>query len=171
AAKPATPHVRIDIPHPITVSGLDDSELSPLSPTSSPFERRNVQEFPRLSPEPTPIASSSQIKKAPTSPRKRAQKSSSLDTWDSSKLGTRVWVLIDYRARVLEPDDLRETKSQKDWIWWPAKVLLNLFALLVTSLTASNTNRAGYLPEAHRETLTGCSSKSFRLRCQNHRDF
>ncbi|KAG6880242.1 hypothetical protein C0992_003008 [Termitomyces sp. T32_za158] len=124
AAKPVTPpHVRIDITslHPITVSGLDDSELSPLTPSSSSPERRNLQEFPRLSPEPTPITSSSQIKKAPTSPRKRALKSSLLDTWDSSKLGTRVWVLIDCRARVLEPGDREETKFKKDWIWWPGK--------------------------------------------------
>ncbi|KAG5338800.1 hypothetical protein C0989_006184 [Termitomyces sp. Mn162] len=124
----ASPRVRIDIPppHPVTISGLD-SEISPLTPTSSsPLERRYVQEFPRLSPEPTPIASSSQTSKklAKTdSPHKRAHKSSSLDTLNLSKLGTRVFVLIDYRAHVLEPDDLGETRSQKDWIWWPGKVI------------------------------------------------
>ncbi|KAG6873785.1 hypothetical protein C0995_011010 [Termitomyces sp. Mi166 len=125
AAKPIKPRVQIDIlPLHTTVSGLDDSEISPLTPTSSPLERRDVQEFPRLSPEPIPTASSSQSKKSvkTASPRKRTSKSGVLDTWDPIKLGSRVWVLIDYCGRVLELDDLGETESQKDWIWWPGKV-------------------------------------------------
>jgi hypothetical protein len=46
------------------------------------------------------------------------------ESWDVSKLGTYVWVLLDADARVLEPGDVTKPNEQtKERLWWPGKVL------------------------------------------------
>jgi hypothetical protein len=48
---------------------------------------------------------------------------STTESWDISKLGTYVWVLLDTSARVLEPADITDSSEQtKEWLWWPGKV-------------------------------------------------
>ncbi|KAG6915330.1 hypothetical protein DXG01_012102 [Tephrocybe rancida] len=146
ANKPITPpHVEITSAA-IIVAEVDSSDGSSLTPISSPIEIRSAQAFPRMSPEFELVASSSGTKK----PQGRSQlkpEPSSSDTWDLSKLGTLVWVLIDQRARVLEPDDLEDIESQnKDRIWWPGKIISTTSAS--TPLRVSLANHVGFGKEA-----------------------
>jgi hypothetical protein len=57
------------------------------------------------------------------------------ESWDVGKLGTYVWVLLDARARVLEPGDITNPNEQtKERLWWPGKVLYH--TRLITNYVA-----------------------------------
>ncbi|KAG6836876.1 hypothetical protein H0H93_001936 [Arthromyces matolae] len=144
--KPVKPVTAVLIPPPDNVSGLDDSDISPLTPVSSPVERRTLRDFPRLSPEalPIPVTSTSSTKKPvsskSTSSRKQPPKSQPHETWDIKKLGKRVWVLVDHLARV---HDSTHSETRKDeWIWWPGKVVSTSYTSI--PLRISLTNPSGF---------------------------
>ncbi|KAG6829583.1 hypothetical protein H0H87_010824 [Tephrocybe sp. NHM501043] len=129
-AKPTTPpHVDIPVPSVVAV-------------------RKRVRDFPRLSPETPSLASSSQLKTSATkSPRK--SKPVPCDSWDLSKLGKKVWVLIDTHARVLHPDDLEKIESQnKDRIWWPGKVAITSTTVDERPLRVLLANPSGFPVES-----------------------
>ncbi|RDB22192.1 hypothetical protein Hypma_010693 [Hypsizygus marmoreus] len=123
AKKPVTPPPVEPIPVAIHVDVSDDSDLTPLT---SPVESTLNQNFPvqLLS---TSQKRSSGVLSSPSqttgAPRTRPSYLVNTDPWDAKYLGSFVWVLLDRRARVLEPEDIDEHEQQmKERLWWPGKI-------------------------------------------------
>jgi len=100
---------------------VSDSEGSELTPLPSPLEtsgnsdgRHDSRE--RLNPS------------APSTPQRRAALHLvDPNPWKVENLGTYVWVLLDRRARVLEPEDVDDPEEcNKERLWWPGKVRFSL---------------------------------------------
>ena len=113
---------------PSNVRG-SDSELTPLSsPICSPTTPKSkLLERPPETPyqinkrraEPTPSSSTPHSWGPPPA-----------DSWDVSKLGTYVWVLLDGSAHVLDPECVTDPAEQSnERLWWPGKVLLSTRSL------------------------------------------
>jgi hypothetical protein len=101
-----------------------DSDLTPISsPVCSPALNPKLLERP---PETPPQAQSHKRRAIPTSSPSTPflWRPPPAESWDVGKLGTYVWVLLDARARVLEPGDVTDPNEQtKERLWWPGKVL------------------------------------------------
>ena len=100
-----------------------DSDLTPVpSPICSPAEKSKLLERPPETPQ--RIKSQKRRAEAASSPSARLLwRAPSAESWDVSKLGTYVWVLLDAHGRPLEPGDITDSTEQgKEWLWWPGKV-------------------------------------------------
>ncbi|KAG5649415.1 hypothetical protein H0H81_004008 [Sphagnurus paluster] len=114
---PLTPP-KVSTPSPVHII-IDDSEDSDLTPLTSPVDSKIN---PILITTPSAKSIGGHGPSAPDGALKQ-QPSVDLDTWDISNLGTYVWVLVDRRSRVLEPEDHDDIEARsKDRFWWPGKI-------------------------------------------------
>ncbi|KAF9469412.1 hypothetical protein BDZ94DRAFT_1303884 [Collybia nuda] len=116
------PEPEAKTPKIVSPSNGSDGFSSDLTPLSSPIDSyRQTTRPPPLNSQ-TPQISRSQKRRAAPSPstptlpwhltRDRA--------WSRAGLGTYVWVLLDKRARVFDPEDT--TGRDKERLWWPGKI-------------------------------------------------
>ena len=111
------------LPHVETIDlyAASDSEGSELTPLPSPLETTgNSDRKPDSGERPNLLA--------PSTPKRRAAPHLvDLNPWKAENLGTYVWVLLDRRARVLEPKDIDDPdECIKERLWWPGKVRFSL---------------------------------------------
>ena len=100
-----------------SLCAASDSEGSELTPLPSPLETTgNSDGKPEFREKLNPLS--------PNTPKRRAAPHLvDLDPWKVENLGTYVWVLLDRRARVLEPEDVdNPDECHKERLWWPGKV-------------------------------------------------
>lgn len=95
------------LPQSDPASSSDDSVLTSIS-TSSIRPNNSASSFRR----------SRENISAPRSSTASLMKNDNDDDWEIQRLGLWVWVLIDKRARVFEPLDVKRLER----IWWPGKV-------------------------------------------------
>ncbi|GLB34595.1 hypothetical protein LshimejAT787_0201600 [Lyophyllum shimeji] len=107
---------KIDVALP-PILPLEDAEESDLSPLSSPEEYEAHDIFHTQKPTSPVLPKSMSVTE---SPRKR-QAQVDRDTWNVKALGPYVWVLIDRRARVFDPEDSDDMQLCSERLWWPGK--------------------------------------------------
>jgi len=109
-------------PSEATVSDAEDSDIDFVNRTQTPTPR--------------PLTQSRSVAslKTPARPHSSASRPRSFtelvaspfqheESWNIKSLGTYIWVLVDRRARVFEPDDEEDAeKTVRERIWWPGKV-------------------------------------------------
>ncbi|KAF8077597.1 hypothetical protein FPV67DRAFT_2425 [Lyophyllum atratum] len=113
---------KIDVP--VDVVSICDSEDSDLTPLTSPIESKAVCSPLRQRRSGT-LSGSALVTETP--PKRQVQPQHDPDAWDIKKLGTYVWVLIDRRARVFDPEDLEGIEAHPERLWWPGKIKSNSY--------------------------------------------
>lgn len=114
-------------PKPPSSAIIDsDGSGSDLTPLTSPADSPEQNTKPPSPPKPhTPQASGLQKRRTAPSPSTSTLpwRPTRDEAWSRKSLGTYVWVLLDSRARVFDPEET--TGRSRERLWWPGKVSIS----------------------------------------------